>query len=234
MSGISPTSGATNQEAAHDTGLYDPDRHDNHIVALYDTDDQARAAHDILTRSGIPASALQMISKGAGTLGEVDENPGGIWGAIRAMFVMDADRNDYTHAVGRGHAVLLVVPTPDMDRQKVIRLLEETSPVDFDARLEEWRQAGYDTSAPHADYAQQRADATNDPARHQPPETNPARRENGTGAVRVRSYVTDRPTTAQPGFDAGTATAQGFDAGNAKQQTAATAGAQTSGANARP
>ena len=155
--GFQPTdSQSLNQAAAHDTSLYDPNIHDNQIVAMYDTDADARAARDVLMRSNIPDSAIRVVSKGAetGTLGGVNaEDQGGVWGAIRSMFVPDEDRTAYTHAVGRGHAMLVVTPTGNVDRQNLVRILEGTNPVDFDARLEEWRQAGYDTTTAHADYA---------------------------------------------------------------------------------
>ena len=129
-----------NQAAAHDTGLYDPDLHDNQIVAMYDTDAQAQAAKAQLVASGFSAAAIQVVSRGTetGTLGGVnaEDANGGVWGAIRSMFVPDEDRAGYTHAIGRGHAVLVVNPDRSMDRSKLIHTLEATNPVDFDAKLE--------------------------------------------------------------------------------------------------
>ena len=146
-----------NQAAAHDTGLYDPTVHDNHIVAMYDTDAQARAAHAALTSVGVPASAMQVVARGAetGTMGGVnaEDRDSGVWSSIRSLFAPEDDRSDYSHAIGRGHAMLVVTPTGSMDRQKIIQTLEASDPVDFDAKLAEWRQSGYDTTTPHADYA---------------------------------------------------------------------------------
>ena len=145
------------QAATHDTSLYDPDMHDNQIVAMYETDERARAAKQALISQNVPESAIQIVSRGtdAGTLGGVnaEDDNSGVWGAIRSMFVPDDDRTTYSHAVGRGHAMLVVTPTSGMDRHAIIHALEGSDPVDFDAKLEEWRQAGYDHSTPHADYA---------------------------------------------------------------------------------
>lgn len=145
-----------NQSSAHDTNLYDPKLHDNQIVAMYDTDAQARTAHETLVKHGIDAGSIRVVSSttDAGTLGgtNAEDADSGVWGAIKSMFVPDDDRSAYSHAVGRGHAMLIVTPTSTADRSKVIHALESTDPVDFDAKLEEWRQAGYDTSTPHAGY----------------------------------------------------------------------------------
>ena len=145
-----------NQAAAHDTSLYDENVHDNQIVAMYDTDAQARSAKDALVAKGVSAGSIQVVSRGTdtGTLGGVnaEDDNGGVWGALRSLFVPDDDRSAYSHAVGRGHAMLVVTPAAGSDRVALVHALEATGPVDFDAKLEEWRQAGYDHSTPHADY----------------------------------------------------------------------------------
>ena len=148
---------ALNQAAAHDTSLYDEGRHDNQIVAMYDTDAEARAAREKLLAQGVPDSSLHVVSRDSGTstLGGVnaEDRDEGVWGALKSLFVPDDDRSAYSHAVGRGHAMLVVVPSAGTDRTALVHALEATNPVDFDARLEEWRQAGYSTAEPHADYA---------------------------------------------------------------------------------
>ena len=135
-----------NQQAAHDTGLYDPNVHDNQIVALYESEDKARMARDKLIAAGVPAHAVKVMDRGADPMaGGVDYESGnqGIWGAIKSLFMPDEDAHAYSHAIGRGHSMVVVTPTRDMDRHHVIEALESTGPVDFDAKLEEWRQAGY-------------------------------------------------------------------------------------------
>ena len=146
-----------NQDSAHDTHLYDESRHDNQIVAMYATDAQARSAKDMLVGHGVSASAIQLVARGSdtGTMGGVnaEDDNSGVWGAIKSLFVPDDDRYAYSHAVGQGHAMLIVTPAAGSDRSAIIHALEGTDPVDFDAKLEEWRQAGYDHSAPHGEYA---------------------------------------------------------------------------------
>ena len=149
MSGTTHTPGSLNQAAAHDTGLYDPNVHDNQIVALYETDAQARAAQSKLTSAGFPAAAMQVVSRDSSNTGTTSASGAadeGLWGSIKSLFVPDEDRTTYNTAVNRGHAMLVVTPSMSMDRQRLIQTLESTDPLDFDAKLEEWRQAGYNTT----------------------------------------------------------------------------------------
>ena len=223
---MSYTDPTLNQSAAHDTGLYDPARHDNQIVAMYETDAQARSAKDSLVASGVPAAAIQLVSRTpeTSTLGGVnaEDADSGVWGAIKSLFVPDEDRTAYTHAVGRGHAMLVVTPGMGHDRQMIVRTLEATDPVDFDARLEEWRQSGYDASTVHQDYAAAAAmplpssSATMTAGATQPTTATATatahdtdtikvmeerlrvgKREVSAGAVRIRSYIVERPVEEQ-------------------------------------
>ena len=141
-----PGSSSLNQSAAHETGLYDPSRHDNQIVALYETRAQADAAREKLVAAGVDSSTLQVMDKGADQMaGGVDYEAGnqGLWGSIKSLFMPDEDAHAYSHAVGAGHAMLVVTPNATSDRAKIIQALESTDPLDFDAKLEEWRQSGY-------------------------------------------------------------------------------------------
>jgi len=146
-----------NTGAAHDTGLYDPNRHDNQIVAVYENRTQAEAARDALLNAGIPQTAVEVLDRTSGdalpggTRAEDRNQDEGFWGAVKNLFAPEDDYNAYNHAIGRGHAMVMVIPSANMDRHRIIQVLEASGPVDFDAKLEEWRQAGYDYSgAPRA------------------------------------------------------------------------------------
>ena len=225
-----------NANAAHDTGLYDPARHDNQIVAVFETRARAEYARDALISNGVSADAVQVLDRTAS--GEArDDNEGGFWGAIKSLFAPDEDTTSYEHALHRGHAMVVVHPSASMDRSAVIQTLERTDPVDFDAKLEEWRQSGYDYSArpapslaaagiappapstpvnpglpPSIDTGYRSAAApTPAPAPVASADTGAApdtikiveenlrvgKREVAAGAVRVRSYVVERPVEAQ-------------------------------------
>ena len=136
-----------NQAAAHDTGLYDPNVHDNQIVAMYETDEQARVARDTLISNGVPERAIRIAGRDQSDVASDaghEQADTGFWGAIKSLFVPDEEAHGYAEGIRRGHVVLAVQPDASMDRHRVIILLESTGPVDFDAKLEEWRQAGYD------------------------------------------------------------------------------------------
>ena len=220
----------------YDAGLFDPNVHDNQIVALYETDADARAARDALVAAGLEPGAVQVTDRQADPMaGGVDYEKGdqGIWGVIKGLFMPDHDAHAYNHAIEKGHAMVVVTPTAATDRHHIIEVMESTDPINFDAKLEEWRQAGYDYSGAAgsegnrntasripADYGVNQATVTDQVA--------PAnvgaqagssqdegvgatqgvvgqggdladgprigRREVQPGAVRVRSYVADRPS----------------------------------------
>ena len=130
---------------AHDTGLYDPNRHDNRIVAVYETSERAMAAREMLVKAGVAAGDIQVMdqSQVTATTPAGDVTDQGIWGSIKSLFVPDEDAHGYAEGVRRGHAVLSVDPSNAADRHHVIEVLESTDPIDFDSKLEEWRQAGY-------------------------------------------------------------------------------------------
>ncbi len=146
-----------NAGAAHDTGLYDPNRHDNQIVAVFADRAAASRARDALLGAGIPQDAVETLEGAAG-----DAAPGashaedrnqevGIWGAIKNLFAPEQEHGGYREALGRGHAMVVVTPTPQTDRHRAIQVLEASEPIDFDAKLAEWRQSAYDeTGAPRS------------------------------------------------------------------------------------
>ena len=241
-----PGSASLNQSAAHETGLYDPSLHDNQIVALYDTRAHADAAREKLLAAGVDSGAVQVMDKGADSMaGGVDYEAGnqGLWGSIKSLFMPDEDAHAYSHAVGAGHAMVVVTPNATTNRNHIIEVLEGTNPLDFDAKLEEWRQSGYNyapgstatggmadtagaaavpmastaatggaapmsaatTSTATAGTAKTAAPLAATTARAGDAETikvmeerlRVGKREVAGGAVRVRSYVVERPVEEQ-------------------------------------
>ncbi|HEY0204321.1 MAG TPA: YsnF/AvaK domain-containing protein [Acetobacteraceae bacterium] len=140
-------SDALNDAASHDKGLYNPDTHDNQIVALYETMSEANKARDMLVHAGVSSESIQVMDKASDTMaGGVDYEAGnqGMWGAIKSLFVPDEEAHAYNHAISKGHAMVVVSPARSANREAIIHTLEATNPIDFDAKLEEWRQSGYD------------------------------------------------------------------------------------------
>ncbi len=222
-----PGSTSLNQNAAHETGLYDPSLHDNQIVALYETRASADAAREKLVASGVDSGAVQVMDKDADRMaGGVDYEAGnqGLWGSIKSLFMPDEDAHAYSHAVGAGHAMVVVTPNATTNRNHIIEVLESTNPLDFDAKLEEWRQSGYNYApgtatagtagvastaatggAALVGTATTSATAPVSTARAGDAETikvmeerlRVGKREVAGGAVRVRSYVVERPVEEQ-------------------------------------
>jgi uncharacterized protein (TIGR02271 family) len=217
-----------NEGAAHDSGLYDPNRHDNQIVAVFEDRAAAQRAADALVEAGIPQSAIQVLDRtagdaAAGTTRAEDRNQDeGFWGAVKRLFAPEEDYHAYGHAIDRGHAMVMVTPTADMDRHRAIEVLERSDPIDFDAKLAEWRQSGYDYSgaARAGDRMPNQTLETPERPRAAVPTERMARGSAGTtgedttievveerlrvgkrevakGAVRVRSYVVERPVEEQ-------------------------------------
>ena len=219
--------------AGHDDHLYDPNRHDNQIVAVYETMDDAKAAKSALLGAGIDDGAVQIMDRSATgvTTAPADE---GLWASIKSLFAPDEEAHAYGHALERGHAMLVVTPAATANRTHIIEVLEGTNPIDFDSKLEEWRQAGYgySDSAGTAPAATGVAAATFAAPNTHPTTVDPTtvdtdrsmatarpamtpvaggedtikvvqerlrvgKREVAGGAVRVRSYVVERPVEEQ-------------------------------------
>jgi len=207
-----PGSADLNAAAAHETGLYDHSMHDNQIVALYETRAEADAAKAKLVAAGVDSGAVQVTDRQADRMaGGVDHEAGnqGLWGSIKSMFMPDEDAHAYNHAISAGHSMIVVTPRAESDRSHIIHVLESTNPMDFDAKLEEWRQSGYNYAPTGA------AMATTGVAAAPAMKTGTApvgdaetlkvveerlrvgKREVAGGAVRVRSYVVERPVEEQ-------------------------------------
>lgn len=230
-------SGSYTNMSSQDDGTYDPSRHDNQLVAVYDGRTDAEAARSALLAAGIPSSAVGIVdntSAGAGRLEErsaVAADDEGFWGTIKNLFAPDDDYQNYHHAIGRGHVMVVVTSTAQMDRKRIIETLEAHNPIDVDSKADEWRQTGFGstTASPamapgmaesRASFGAKSAATTNQSAADLPVAGTQAglsgktgqdiagnrdtievaqerlrvgKREVAQGAVRVRSYVVERP-----------------------------------------
>ncbi len=210
-----PGSAGLNQASAHETGLYDHTKHDNQIVALYETRAGADAAKAKLVAAGVDGSSVQVMDREADRMaGGVDYESGnqGLWGSLKSMFMPDEDAHAYSHAIGAGHSMVVVTPGASADRSQIIHVLESTNPMDFDSKLEEWRQSGYTsptktaatTTAATTGVAAAPVMATGAAAvggaetlKVMEERLRIGKREVAGGAVRVRSYVVERPVEEQ-------------------------------------
>ncbi len=137
-----------NRTTVHDSGIYDPTDTEDRIVLMFETAADATAAQARLSEAGIGGRAEVMSHTRDGIDAGTDYEGGehGVWSFIKSFFTSDSHAHGYAEGVRRGHALLVV--HPDQGRRlETVRLLETTGPIDFDARLEEWRSAGWDNLA---------------------------------------------------------------------------------------
>ena len=120
--------------------------HDNQIVAMFDTYQQARAARDKLASSGVEAGQMDILDRNAGATDAsfaYDRNSEGFWGAMKRFFVPEEDSHGYAEGLERGHAMLVVRVQQPAQREQIVSILESFEPIDFDARENEWKQSGW-------------------------------------------------------------------------------------------
>ncbi len=190
---------------------------EHQLVVVFETFEQARAARDRLVDEGISTSDMDLLSRDEMT-GQTESHDG-VWASIRRFFVPEEDAHAYAEGISRGQAVLAVRP-PAGEREHVVRVLESFEPIDFDARLEEWRAEGWNGRSDllptgPATMPQPALDVATRPGiaatagqvpggtRGAMSETIPVVEEDvrigkrvvDQGGVRVRSYVRERPVT---------------------------------------
>jgi len=142
-----------NTNATHDTGLYDPAMQDNRMVVMYATRAASEAARDNLAAQ-IPSIDAQIVEETADHANAGVNSEGGntgLFGALKGLFAQDAEVHGLAEGVRSGQALLVIHPAPGI-REQIISLIEATNPINFDAKLERWRSAGWDNlKADHAD-----------------------------------------------------------------------------------
>jgi hypothetical protein len=138
---------------------------------------------------------MHVLAQGKVLTGMAPDNPQpaesqGFWSAMASLFIPHDERTTFQSVIARGHAMLVITPDSTMDRQHLIHVLEDTHPVDLDARQAEWLEAGQplDTgyqNAPETTGGSPAAQAAE--ARYRA-----GQREIPEGATRVRSYIAER------------------------------------------
>ena len=195
-----------------------------HVVAMYDTYAEARAARDQLTAAGIAGTDMDLLDRNAQANDasfSYEHTNEGFWGAIKRLFMPEEDVQGYAEGLQRGHAVLVVRPRGE-NYDHVIQVLETTNPVDIDAREQEWRSGGWTprtgTAAVGAMGAVGAGETVADRSTADTLSAKPAattggrteevipvieeqirigKRDVSRGSVRVRSYVVERPVQEQ-------------------------------------
>lgn len=174
-----------------------------HLAAMYETHAQAHATREKLADAGIASGDMNILDHSAGptdpSFGN-EQTDAGLWGAIKRMFMPDNDAHAYAEGVTRGHSMLYVRPKAEQ-LETAIDILEDSGPLDLDARESEWRSAGWNgTHAGQAPYEARMTPRVPDTAgsggtAHDHPLV--GRREAHARCVRVRSYVVEGPVVEQ-------------------------------------
>jgi len=196
------------------------------LTALFDQRQDAEAAKARLQAANIDVSRIHIhdqTSAGHSNDQYSSHENRGFWDSVKSAFLPDEDRHTYEEGVRRG-GYLLTAEVEEHQADEAVRVLEEANTIDIDQRSSEWRQSGWDYSAPAAGTAaatgsafafdrdrDRDAEATTtgatarDTERATDEERVPlveeqlriGKREVGRGGVRVRSYVVEQPVHEQ-------------------------------------
>jgi uncharacterized protein (TIGR02271 family) len=146
--------------------------HDNTVVAVFDSYDDAKRARDALTAAGCSTQSVQLTPQDDSSDFATDANnpsdsrtasmsdtgershKGGISGFFSSLFGGDDDReyhDVYSESVRRGHYVLRFDARNETELNRATDIINQYNPVDIDERSSAWKQqgwTGYDASAP--------------------------------------------------------------------------------------
>lgn len=117
--------------AAQESG-YDPARHESQIMALFANDATAEQARVAVVAAGVASERVEIMADGA-ALHEGVRHP------VQDLFVPEDDYHDYHHALGRGHAMVIVRPGSAEERNAAVWALENSSPMDLELHGRKWR-----------------------------------------------------------------------------------------------
>ena len=126
------------------------------VTALYDSRSEAEEARTRLTSSRIDADRVRIIDKSSSGSSATSGNQqrqlgdqqgsgghgGGFFSSLKDMFLPDEDSHAYSEGINRG-GYLLCAQVDEDEADEAVRILEQTSSVDFDQRQDQWRSEGW-------------------------------------------------------------------------------------------
>lgn len=168
------------------------------ITAMFDSRSEAEAARARLTESRIDAERVRILDQTHGS-GGADGRDEGFWDTLKSAFMPEEDSHAYEEGMRRG-GYLVCAQVDEREADEAIRILDSSSPVDFDRRQEDWKADGWQGYAGSArSNMPGAAGGTRDRAveeEHIPileEELRVGKREVARGGARVRSYITETP-----------------------------------------
>ena len=112
--------------------LFDPARHDSTVIALFRDEASADLARAAAVGMGVPANSITILADGAAL-------HSGVRHPVQDLFVPEDDYHDYHHALGRGHALVIVRATSAETRDAAVWALESVKPLDVEQHGRAWR-----------------------------------------------------------------------------------------------
>jgi uncharacterized protein (TIGR02271 family) len=180
------------------------------VTALYDSRSEAESAKQRLSQT-VDTDSVRILDHESGSSSNSSEGSGG-W--LSKLFMADDDRQTYHEGMRRGGFMLCAEVDSDEDADRIISILEETSPVDLDERSQSWRNEGWQTKDRSTQYAGSSAGAftsqNNDRTAEAGERTvqeeripiveeqlNIGKREVERGGARIHSFVRETPVSEQ-------------------------------------
>jgi uncharacterized protein (TIGR02271 family) len=179
------------------------------VTALYDSRSEAESARERLS-STVDTGRVKILDHETNSGGTSSSEGSSSGGWLSKLFMADDDRQTYSEGMRRGGFMLCAEVDSDEDADRIISVLEQTSPVDLDERSQSWRSEGWQTQDRSASYAsagtlgaQDRSTQTGERTiqeEHIPiveEQLNIGKREVERGGARVHSFVRETPVSEQ-------------------------------------
>ena len=120
------------------------------VTAWYDSRSEAESARDRLS-STVDVEKVRVLDHQSESSGGESGSSSSGW--LSKLFMADDDRQTYSEGMRRGGFMLCAEVDSDEDADRIISILEETSPVDLDQRSQSWRNEGWQTQDRSAQFA---------------------------------------------------------------------------------
>jgi uncharacterized protein (TIGR02271 family) len=170
------------------------------VTAFFDTKAAATDAVEELVKTGFPRASVKLVagasqpSSSSSTASAGSD--GGFWESLKELFFPEEDRHAYAEGLRRG-GYLVTVSTTDANYQRALDILDQEGAVNMDQRTELWRKEGWTGCGSGSSGIT----STNTGGEQVLPVTEEhlkvGKREVGHGRVRVRTYVVEKPVSAQ-------------------------------------
>ncbi len=173
------------------------------VTALYDSRSEADSACERLT-SQFETCSAKIIDQGSSAEGDSGNET---YTPLSTLYVSDEDRDAYGEGVRRGGFMLCAEVASDEDADRIVEVLEQTSPVDMDQRQQDWRSEGWQqSSSSSGQMGGDSAGQTSNEFGSQSAARNVGSRQSERGSSSVRSYAREPRNESDRSSDEGGST----------------------------